>query len=832
MNNSETSIWWHIKSAWKKFARWLLGKNSISDITKVVSYNDLNWNLKENIPSLDWNKSHIYMGKMNEEEIWIYSDDFLKWILQYYFYCTPRWEHITLELANCVSDVLWENMKWFMDFTKQKEYIQNFVEKNFWKKFIKRLDIIDLETRHPDLFEWLRKYEETIKKEAWDMWLSLWELEDTPSFDKLDFLETWENKLLLPESDKEFTSLDIAKYLYWVCKKNSLFFDKIKAIKPEKAKSDFYPIIEISIRLTDLINGISIQWWATKQKQYDAIIREIINPYINISQYSELNQLREFCKNKLWKTNFETIYMDGNSKKYRIFTEKLNSEKASSGKIKIYTSITTLALLVALWAPKFIDYYKTQKLQQQTKQTIKEIFENKRLTRSWEYWRWEYTWAEKIERTNKYIDNIYDRFLLRYGNTWQLDSIAFKAKIADRINDQEVLDMLWSSWYGSDISPIEDIIIDDYIVAKDKWEFRTLWINTTPYSQYLEYTDAFINTILLEKDFETNRDESLKTAGYKWISNTMKVVDNIWPYSPKYQWYYPSITYVYQLAKIKRWWKDYIVATWSPSYRNFKKSAYYELYSSRWKEFAIDFLRQTYPIINQILDQYLIRYYRFYSNSLSITEDWSFRAGKESLRSDLIEILIKDFLKKWLLNKIDSKDTKKIIDYLDTFVIENNQILKNMNLWINEKLLPNWNLDKYEDEIKNTLNIDYPEKEKMQSQYIRSTRGELQKDYVLEEILWRYISSEWKPYFIWLTKIDGKTYICAREEFPSDYYMGRYYTLKTWEIIAQDYFKTKSDFLQKKSLLEKKLKSASQTHVNINEKSKPDIFTNYIKNNP
>jgi hypothetical protein len=40
-----------------------------------------------------------------------------------------------------------------MDFSKQKAYIQAFVEKNFGKKELKRLEIIDLESRHPELFQ-------------------------------------------------------------------------------------------------------------------------------------------------------------------------------------------------------------------------------------------------------------------------------------------------------------------------------------------------------------------------------------------------------------------------------------------------------------------------------------------------------------------------------------------------------------------------------------------------------------------------------------------------------------------------------------------------------
>jgi hypothetical protein len=53
-----------------------------------------------------------------------------------------------------------------MNFPKQKEYIQKLVEKYFGKKELKKLDIIDLETRHPELFQRLRAYESKIKKEA------------------------------------------------------------------------------------------------------------------------------------------------------------------------------------------------------------------------------------------------------------------------------------------------------------------------------------------------------------------------------------------------------------------------------------------------------------------------------------------------------------------------------------------------------------------------------------------------------------------------------------------------------------------------------------------
>jgi exoribonuclease II len=75
--------------------------------------------------------------------------------------------------------------------------------------------------------------------------------------------------------------------------------------------------------LTDLLHGVYIQGGAIKQKEYDAIIRDILNTYKNIEDYPELAELRTFCADKLHKDVFETIYMDGNSKKYRTFTEKI-----------------------------------------------------------------------------------------------------------------------------------------------------------------------------------------------------------------------------------------------------------------------------------------------------------------------------------------------------------------------------------------------------------------------------------------------------------------------------------------------------------------------------
>jgi hypothetical protein len=82
--------------------------------------------------------------------------------------------------------------------------------------------------------------------------------------------------------------------------------------------------------------------------------------------------------------------------------------------------------------------------------------------------------------------------------------------------------------------------------------------------------------------------------------------------------------------------------------------------------------------------------------------------------------------------------------------------------------------------------------------------------------------------------LDGKKYLYAYNSKERIYArqknsFGVYYG----NLVALDYFKTKSAFLQKKILLEKKLKSASQKHQErpLKNDSLP-TFSDYVKNNP
>ena len=134
---------------------------------------------------------------------------------------------------------------------------------------------------------------------------------------------------------------------------------------------------------------------------------------------------------------------------------------------------------------------------------------------------------------------------------------------------------------------------------------------------------------------------------------------------------------------------------------DFEKKEYPELYTSRARDLAIDLLKQTQPVINQLLDEYLLRYYRW-NNTHFINADW---LEKAKLAPGIEDLLIKDFLRKWLLKKINQKQTEKIINYLDQFIIDNQESIKKLTWDINKNLIPNGFLQEYEEAMKNTITL-------------------------------------------------------------------------------------------------------------------------------
>jgi len=184
-----------------------------------------------------------------------------------------------------------------------------------------------------------------------------------------------------------------------------------------------------------------------------------------------------------------------------------------------------------------------------------------------------------------------------------------------------------------------------------------------------------------------------------------------------------------------------------------------------------------------------------------------------------------------MLGKIEKGQTDKIIAYLDEFVIVNQDTLKQMTETINPNLIPNGAFQEYEKTMQNTIN-DYDT--------IFKNHAWLPLDNVTRESsavrhIGKYASSDGKTmYDVGYVTLDGKEYLYANDPSERIYsWQQNSYGIYYGNIVALDYFKTKSIFLKKRYLLEKKLKSASQRHVDVPAKDEtPLSFSETLKKNP
>jgi len=749
---------------------------------------------------------HSYIGKMRKDGEWIYSDEVLTALLSFFMKNVAHDKTFTIELANIVSEILndKDNKNEYLTFEEQRKHII-IIAKKLNKKWSKKLHIVDIQENNPELFQ--------ILKEEWIQGLN----------------NKWKKPELNPEN---FNSLDIAKYLYRASTKDAEYFIDLKKLKPAHLQelnwnTDYYGLIELAIRINDLLHWIIVQWWVSRQKKYDGLLLRHINP--NDPEYPVLKDFKIFCAeilDKQWDkipywNKFRWLYFD--TDKSEMLVQKIQEKEKIKIRMRGLTWITAGLLIWVLWTNSAMEYFQSQKLKNIKEETIKEIFENKKVDAYCEYWTTEYKWEEKLQKIEEYTKDIYERFLFRYGGIWDFKEKAFKTKIMDCLNNQKVLSLLWSDG-GGETSCIQDRIIDEYLIPQNIWEFRINNIATAPYQNLLPYLDNFINTILLEKDFETTRNAKYKTMEYRWIS-TYQAVREIGEFSIKDNWYYGNAMqrYKFALTTDPTSLKQYVLAT-NCYYWDFEKKEYPELYTSRARDLAIDLLKQTQPVINQLLDEYLLRYYRW-NNTHFINADW---LEKAKLAPGIEDLLIKDFLRKWLLKKINQKQTEKIINYLDQFIIDNQDSIKKLTWDINKNLIPNGFLQEYEEAMKNTITLS-PIDTVVNDYYNLPVSNFWKKPNIVDNI-GRYKTSDWKLYLVGSVEINGKNYLYASEEIRPNFWEKRY-NYYEGNIVALDYFKVKADFLQKKILYEKKLKSASQRHADIKEKLKRNSFTNHIKNN-
>ena len=341
----------------------------IDEIEKVLSYNipdynsivDLKWGdeVKElkNEKFIDENNFRLQIWKMQEDGNTIYSPLMLRFWLEYIANHIKldenwRWKAIIQlwpELAQC----LLQEDKEILSFEEEKKEIKKLAKKILGKRS-EMINIENVADNYPDVFNAIKN---------WRKWI-------IPN--KEPQLENLKIPLESP--------LPIIKFLAYRAKNDPDLMDVFYKTKPAKYiwqdvmnnrkawefDSDYYSIVEVWIRLFEVLNWKYIQWWIGRQRVYDKIISLIIfgkdkiwkaeeygaNTVLKLDAYPALKNLHNWLVKNWLCDNIKMgqLYIELNENSLDKIESNLNKkEKLKSKLIKIWTWLALFSTLALWW---------------------------------------------------------------------------------------------------------------------------------------------------------------------------------------------------------------------------------------------------------------------------------------------------------------------------------------------------------------------------------------------------------------------------------------------------------------------------------------------------
>jgi len=297
----------------------------LKKIPDILVYSE-SWKKLNNIPKINSKKFKLYIWQIFNNSLGLYDEDFIIWSIKSYLWKLEEWEKLIIESSSIVSWLV-NNIRekdWALSPQDQIKYLNEIIEKYFPDQKDK-IQIKRIEDTNGELLSEIAK--------NW-----------------LDSLQSDEE----PKLDKNPSSLSLAKILYKATSKNNDFFVKIASTKWKKRQKwekfdkanleNYYAIIEIAIRLKDYINGVTIQWWESRQREYDEIIFNILNWSYDYIQ--ELKELKEFCQSTQ-KTPFSSLTFSKD--RYKKEVERQLQKNDFLRKARNIIWITSLTVSTILW---------------------------------------------------------------------------------------------------------------------------------------------------------------------------------------------------------------------------------------------------------------------------------------------------------------------------------------------------------------------------------------------------------------------------------------------------------------------------------------------------
>lgn len=382
------------------------------ETTELWEGNDI---IDKNAKYLNENNFRFQIGKMQEDGWTIYSNNMLRICIEYMINHTKKWEHSIIQIRSDVWNLLKQwNERLVLKPEDQKKQIEKFVKENFGRKW-KRIKVIIWSEQCPEVFEALQQ---------WKRWIIP---QKEPSLKELE-------KYLSETKKEKLSPLPIIQYLAYHANKDpelmALFYNTkppayIKAdynndkkYAPWSSDADYYWIVEVWLRLTEILKWISIQWWAWRQRVYDKIISLILYWEDIISKNGDFKYYLQFD---------ESLKSNVKSKDSKKIEESTESKDSNSS--KKYGPIKSRALYELHKMIQNIKSNKENSINTDFRQLYVEL--NRK---------WLESIDEKVKKKNKLITNI---------AIWSLVSLSLCLcwkTIHTKINKQKERDNVNTEW--------------------------------------------------------------------------------------------------------------------------------------------------------------------------------------------------------------------------------------------------------------------------------------------------------------------------------------------------------------------------------------------------
>ena len=751
-----------------------IGVHIFDVVNKSIKYAE-NWKLESNKNAFNkwchWYIWKIFKDKDKREDM-IYSDDFILWSLSYLFWLGT--DDIFIELGSVISKLMnWkEDMEWVMSVDEVVKHITDLAKKYFPDDY-DRLNFINIDENNSILFSMIKNHGISI----------------------LDWRNKIEESVDTDIVFENFTSYDIAKYLYAAVKFNKRLATELASIKPEGVESnndnfaEYYTLVEVSLRLYDFLKNPEImQWGNTRQRKYDKIILLILN--WDLSENQELQKLQSFCKTilkKTWKDNamFLSVWLD--MAKYKKSLSKIRKKNnIRRKKMNIVASIS-LAILTTIWwwvwMAKYLSHKNETKMELLVDNMIKDILKDKSIFIWFEHKSLKFDASErKLEYIKWMLLSFAKKIKARYDINNELSYVEWEYFIADDLLKGKVINELWHSDWKDNVA--EEEFITNFI-KENKVKLVANGIDIVPYNKFRKYEYLFKD--VLKQEVDINYSASVQVTPSMYIEKYRK--DKIWEYVD--MWWS-----VYRLALLKerdngsivgskaitdRWkWlalsKPIYDFSWTSGDLWYKIDWWTE-YSTKWiADLAVDYFMVTQPDIQIAIDNLWDQYY----DAVDEYSKWNYSASSYDMKNTIKNILVRSWVKHDMKNKIsnDSKNNK-INNFLkNIFVKDSHDML--VSMWFDTD--PYAKYKKYEWIFNNT--IKYWDKIKESKDLFYFGINEL-VEYKYENI-WLYRDSKWDEYSLYIVNIDWKEYLVANN-YSDEISWNEYSFMDAMDVIA-DYF--------------------------------------------